>query len=382
MKRVIFALISVLFLVVGEQSLAVNQCGQIYQSAALIRGFDQQSQLDLTQYFISLKPSSPARAFHYDEEALDHNFWSHHKRFAFLLSEDRVVLLAKNVFQADLLIKELGESGGDKQTALSLTQQNQMQTNSMIYFSGVDALQFDVTSLLDAKALLFLRTKIKRRGPNCWNSCLVYSEILDHVRHSPEHEINFWLSSPLAKKLQSFSQLRTGDILVIKKNKRHEHAFIYISKNIVLTKNGLSSTAKYRLMDIKEVADVYFDSINGEVEAYRIEDIQNNKQKMQALMPSIYFELLAHVEYFERQLADSFSQSNTPLDKNWRKSVLKFVNDNAGTVKVYIDLLGGQGAYFKYNQGILVHDENTQLRLSAWMGLYQRLYAMTYSSNN
>lgn len=382
MKSLLLLLISALVLIFGESSWAVNQCYRLYPSTAAISSLDQQPQSDLNEYFKNLMPRSPGKPFHYDDETLDQNFWFHHRRFAFLLSEQQVVLLAKNVFQADLLIKELGESHGLKQTSLTLIQKNQRQTNSLTYFSGIDALQFDVTSLLDAKLLSLLRTKIQRRGPNCWNSCLVYSKILDHIRHSPDYEINFWLHSPLVKKIHAFSQLRLGDILVIKNDQRHEHAFIFVSKNIVLTKNGLSSTAKYRLMDIKEVADIYFDATKSEIEAYRIEDVEGDKEKMHALMPSVYFELLAHTEYFEKQLSDSFRQSSSPVDKNWRRSVIQFVNANVGSVKVFVDQLGGPQAYFDYSVVKPNHDENTQLRLSAWMGLYQRLYALSLPSNN
>lgn len=416
MVRIIIGLISLWVLIFGVQVSAANQCHRIYQSVVesaadsfvdqRLSAADLKTANDLTEYFLNLNPKMPAKPFYYDEESLDQNFWSHHKRFAFLLSDEKVVLLTKNIFSADLLMKELSEQGGFKQRPLSLSEsqsqaqgQNKSQTqsesqalqikkqlNQLRYFSQIDAEQVDVTNLLGPEVLSFLRTKIHRRGPNCWNSCLVYSKILDHVRYTPDYEINFWLHSPFVKPIKSFSQLRTGDVLVFKQDKKHEHTFIYISKNIVLTKNGLSPVAKYRLMDIREVADLYFDSHKGEVEAFRVEDIENNKQKMHELMPTEYFELLAHVEYFEKQLSESFRKSSVPLDKNWRKNVVEFVNSNAGKIKIIVDQLGGAQAYFEFNNGQgsaqKVPAEQTYLRLSAWMGLYQRLYALSLPTNN
>mgnify|MGYP001337593726 CR=1 FL=1 len=377
MMKMCLGLISWVLLFGGESFANVspavnstNKCHGVYSAVA--------PKQDLTTYFFDLKSATKAKYFQYDLETLDQDFWNYHRRFSFVSGDgERVVLLTKNVFHAELFIQELIADAQKEKAPV----QNKLQVPmNQIYFPLVDAVQVDVTNLLSEKIHSFLRLKTSRHGPNCWNSCLVYSKILDNIRYSPDWEIDFWLNSPFVQRINSVSSLRLGDILVFKQNNQQVHTAIYVSKNILLTKNGLTSKARYRLMDVREVVDLYLNQDGGEMQAYRVGDVAQFYKKIDALMPPLYFILIDKVESFEKQLADHFRQNSGPVDSDFLIESTKFIRAQADVVISYIEQLGGTESYFAARANYSKSEED-HLRLTAWMGLYMRLYSLSLPSN-
>jgi hypothetical protein len=98
-------------------------------------------------------------------------------------------------------------------------------------------------------------------GPNCWNLSLVMAGLLPAIRESSDKEWDFYLSSPLCRELDPNEPLKMGDLGSIEArgedNKSHIHGFIYVSSEMVYSKNGLSISSPYKLQPLKNMNEVY-----------------------------------------------------------------------------------------------------------------------------
>ncbi|MEI8192180.1 MAG: hypothetical protein WCI75_20940, partial [candidate division NC10 bacterium] len=89
-----------------------------------------------------------------------------------------------------------------------------------------------------------------RWGPNCWNSVLVAAKILPALRFSPPEEMSFWMASPLCRMLGPEETPVPGDIVAIRAGEGEEvHGFVYVTEELVFSKNQLTAASPYLLQD-------------------------------------------------------------------------------------------------------------------------------------
>ncbi|MBC7690722.1 MAG: hypothetical protein H7222_03060 [Methylotenera sp.] len=97
-------------------------------------------------------------------------------------------------------------------------------------------------------------------GPNCWNTALVGSGILPHLRGTSGSELTYWLdSSPLCHKRVATEELQPGDILAIRSDqgRTEVHAFIYASDRLTFSKHDSDAASYYELIPMKKVLGQY-----------------------------------------------------------------------------------------------------------------------------
>ncbi len=95
-------------------------------------------------------------------------------------------------------------------------------------------------------------------GPNCWNSSLVSSGILPHLRYTSPEEMSFWLSSPLCQERKENEPVQPGDIIAIRTGKTEEvHGFINLTPELAFSKNGYAQGTLYQLQSPNNVFAVY-----------------------------------------------------------------------------------------------------------------------------
>lgn len=79
-------------------------------------------------------------------------------------------------------------------------------------------------------------------GPNCFNTALRMSGLLQHPRYSSSEEFGEYLKSPLCREIPADAAPAPGDIIAIRDAQgRDTHAFTYLTKDLVYTKNGYSN---------------------------------------------------------------------------------------------------------------------------------------------
>lgn len=127
--------------------------------------------------------------------------------------------------------------------------------------------EVDISSCVPLHVSLFQDNKSKFRGPNCWNLSLLLSKIVPAMRYSQPKEMSFYMRAPLCRNLLNGEQRKPGDIGVIRRvNDRkllrpasfnEVHGFIYVSDNLVYSKNGMGEFVPFRLQDFEGVLTKY-----------------------------------------------------------------------------------------------------------------------------
>lgn len=190
--------------------------------------------------------------------SLEHreNFWNIHERFGFVSEAGNTYLLAKTPKIFDHILQHLrdakyaldGGSVGDKIT------QGKNRFPDLGEGKGILA---DVTSLIPSKFAGLNEYYPSRNGPNCWNLALYLSKVNYSLHQTLPQEFKFLIESPLAKKLTSVDPLAPGDVLVFRNGEEEVHTAIFLSPDLVLTKNGTDETRPYRIMELNEMAAQY-----------------------------------------------------------------------------------------------------------------------------
>lgn len=98
-------------------------------------------------------------------------------------------------------------------------------------------------------------------GPNCFNLALNLKGIVPSLRYSPANEVRFYLRSPLCRILKLNEKPKAGDVGIIKEyigdSPDLVHGFIYVSEDLVYSKNGKDKKAPFALQERKEVYRLY-----------------------------------------------------------------------------------------------------------------------------
>ncbi|MEA9355097.1 hypothetical protein SHI21_02740 [Bacteriovorax sp. PP10] len=120
---------------------------------------------------------------------------------------------------------------------------------------------YDVTDCLPDHVIKYGGVSPKYNGPNCWNLALVMKNILPALRHTTNEEMAFYMSSPLCRQIKNGEPKIPGDVGAIRKtsgvDQGEYHGFIYISDNLVYSKNGLAKENPYMILSTNIMMDVY-----------------------------------------------------------------------------------------------------------------------------
>lgn len=111
--------------------------------------------------------------------------------------------------------------------------------------------------------------KPQMMGPNCWNSVLVATKILPHMRYTKDKEFNFYMKSPICRILKNSEVRQAGDIgSIILKSKIPrgmdgiEHSFVYINNKLIYAKKNPSIHSSYDIYPIELLKNDYNINVN------------------------------------------------------------------------------------------------------------------------
>lgn len=117
----------------------------------------------------------------------------------------------------------------------------------------------DVSKCLPPEVVSYHGKKSPVHGPNCWNLALVMAKVVPALRHTTQEEMAFFMNSPLCKEIGPSEPRLPGDIGAIRtlNSGAEVHGFMWISDELVFSKNGASKEQPYALQSFKGVQQVY-----------------------------------------------------------------------------------------------------------------------------
>jgi hypothetical protein len=116
----------------------------------------------------------------------------------------------------------------------------------------------DITSSAPSFVRTFQGFISPRWGPNCWNTALNASKILNGIRFSYPQEMRLWMSSSQCRELGAREDSEPGDVLAIRdQNDDEVHGFIFVSDLLVFSKNDLSTASPIALQDTEKVYKIF-----------------------------------------------------------------------------------------------------------------------------
>lgn len=87
--------------------------------------------------------------------------------------------------------------------------------------------------------------KNAHNGPNCWNTALRLSGLVQFTRFSTPEELKFWLDSSYCRELSESEKSLPGDIIEIRAPNEEIHGMIYLSEDLVFSKNTSGKSSPY-----------------------------------------------------------------------------------------------------------------------------------------
>lgn len=193
------------------------------------------------------------------------NFENENGQKSVIIKAANCNILKKQVRDLNFLRKKLGEK------AISNNEECICQKDSLMeklgsylnnepvdYKEEMYRCSLDISSSIPIIMKKLIASDQKIKGPNCFNTSLLTNKFVKNKRYSPPYEIDFWMNSPLCKLRKENEKLSTGDIIVTWEkpigfiDERLEvnnmsHSFVYINEHISFGKDGLDSSAKYRI---------------------------------------------------------------------------------------------------------------------------------------
>lgn len=120
----------------------------------------------------------------------------------------------------------------------------------------------EVTSCVPDHVKNYQGVKPEKQGPNCWNLSLVMKDILPALRYSTPEEMSFYMRPPLCRALKDNERRMPGDVGAIRgiyggQIQEEIHGFIYISDDLVYSKNGYSSDSPYEVQPLESMFNMY-----------------------------------------------------------------------------------------------------------------------------
>ena len=95
--------------------------------------------------------------------------------------------------------------------------------------------------------------KSENDGPNCWNLALVMSGLNPYLNHTSEKEMKHFMKEPFCRKLGENEIKQPGDVGAMRDGEKELHGYIWISENLVYSKNGSRCSQPYGLMTTSEI---------------------------------------------------------------------------------------------------------------------------------
>ena len=109
-------------------------------------------------------------------------------------------------------------------------------------------------------------------GPNCWNTSLKHTGLIQESRFVNNEELELWLSSDYCEKV-NHKDRKANDLIVLKmnldRNKDHVHSYIYFSDDISYSKDGKGYLKNPLIQDTSKVFKFYL--------RYQELDLEKNK---------------------------------------------------------------------------------------------------------
>lgn len=224
-------------------------------------------------------------------------FWEIHQRFGFVRQGETILLVAKSESMAQEVINDL-KSFREQGTA------------KKVEFPEIkNGHAYDVTQLLPEMMRHLHARDNTYTGPNCWNFCLRGLVTEGSLAMSPQ-EFHHWMTSPLAREIKEYRDLKTGDVLVFRKNiepgrpvaKREVHGAIYISPRLALSKYAAGRYHPNRILDLHEAISLYYPGKSDSVRVFRMTPILEAAQQLKSLRSVKLRALLKEAFELERQL--------------------------------------------------------------------------------
>lgn len=167
-------------------------------------------------------------------------------------------------------------------------------------------------------------------GPNCYNLAMVVKGILPALRYSTPEEMSFYLKPPICRKIQN-SSLMPGDVGIIKGSKDGipDHAFIYVSKNLIYNKPNSSSNDPYQLTTYSQMSSQqknalarYYKAADITTSFYRCQSMQSYLDSSKNI-PEIILNSLNKIQTFERCFERKIVlRSYDPLPETAKRNIL------------------------------------------------------------
>lgn len=90
-----------------------------------------------------------------------------------------------------------------------------------------------------------LNKELTEDGPNCWNASLVILGLEKDIKYTSPEEFSFIINSE-CQHVTKREDVEVGDIIAIRNTDEGEiHGMVYISPNLVFTKNGYEKKYRY-----------------------------------------------------------------------------------------------------------------------------------------
>lgn len=214
--------------------------------------------------------------------------------------EDRLILKDTNcdrLKKAQLSLKLWTESAHKNRTCPPL---EKVESEGGLCF-------VEVTKCVPDHVKKYQNVKPEKQGPNCWNLSLVMKEILPGLRYSTPEEMSFYMRPPLCRSLKNNEKRMPGDVGAISgihggRIQEEIHGFIYVSDDLVYSKNGFAADSPYEVQPLEKMFDLY-DVSKGEecrknsinlkskctnvASYYRCDSMDNYLKKQNKLAPEI-----------------------------------------------------------------------------------------------
>jgi hypothetical protein len=132
------------------------------------------------------------------------------------------------------------------------------------------SVQLNVTEILRGTPLESLNQCPKVMGANCWNFALASAGLAQGLRYTSAEEISALLESPLCSPVRT-GKPQTGDLVVMRDQSKIEgghdqahdnlmgelHAYVYLTPQLGLTKNGYRHSQPYTVMGHDNLHQAY-----------------------------------------------------------------------------------------------------------------------------
>lgn len=117
----------------------------------------------------------------------------------------------------------------------------------------------DITSCLPDHVQKYQGRNSDVYGPNCWNLALVMAGLTPGLRASNPNEWDLYIKSPMCRALSESEAPQAGDLGSLEERVPgsqpvHHHGFIYVSPELVYSKNGQGERIPYALQPFKVMA--------------------------------------------------------------------------------------------------------------------------------